>query len=146
MTESTATPQAQGSDTKGIDTTQQLPDALLQELVEIAGAGFGFGITLTVGGTLVSGNVCSGSKYMQFIFDETLADVDEQVKEAIKKRLQPFADIYAPDAWSAQAPTYIHLENARFFTPGVSGATPSSPVLWRGRISDVSGFCFGVLG
>ncbi|HGM4743698.1 gas vesicle protein [Stenotrophomonas maltophilia] len=146
MTESTATPQTQGSDTDVIDAPPRLPDALLQELVEIAGAGFGFGITLTVGGTLVTGNVCSGSKYMQFIFEESLANVDEQVKEAIKKRLQPYADIYAPGAWSGQAPTYIHLENARFVTPGVSGSTPASPVIWRGRISDVSGFFFGVLG
>lgn len=132
MTDSIATPKA--------------PDALLQELVEIATMGFGFGITLTVGGMLVSGNVCPGSKYMQFIFEESLANEDERVKEAIKKRLQPHADIYGPEAKvSAQAPVYIHLENARFITPGVSGSAPASPVIWRGRISDVSGFFFGVL-
>jgi hypothetical protein len=146
MTESTATPQTQGSDAGMMYASPREPDALLQELVEIATAGFGFGITLTVGGMLVTGNVCPGSKYMQFIFEGSLANEDEQVKGAIKKRLQPYADIYAPGAGnSAQAPTYIHLENARFVTPGVSGSAPSTPVIWRGRISDVSGFFFGVL-
>lgn len=46
---------------------------------------------------------------------------------------------------SPPPPTYIHLRNARIFSPGQPAIPGNRGVLWRSRISEISGFSLGSL-
>ncbi|MGH8039278.1 MAG: hypothetical protein ACREPD_16185 [Stenotrophomonas sp.] len=144
------------SETQALEEKQSIsipcrsPDPMLLDLVLVANHGFGFGVTLTVGGVLVSGNVVSGRQYVQFILDEAIGNgvQDETVRVALHNRFKGYLDLYPVEVPDDQStPTFIHLCNAKFYAPGSSDSIPSGEgVLWRGAITDVSGFFFGVLG
>ena len=92
-------------------------------------------ITLNVGGVLVTGYITSAR---QFMLSHILTDKFLEVAEGQFKQ----AGMLSDDSFE-----YIHLRDAKFFLPGHL-PIPSSRdgVFWRGRLSDVSGFTFGVLG
>ena len=126
-------------------------DWLLQNLVNFANeAGVESGVTLQVGGLLVSGTMISFDKYLDEFSDLFGAgfgknsELGKQIGTAIKgwkpERKAPSAE----DAQDWPPPQFVHLRNASFFFPG-QRAFPSSQVLWRGRLSEVGGFFLGVL-
>lgn len=125
------------------------PDYLLQDLVQLANIGVGFGVTLNVGGVLVSGNVVSGRTYIQHTMNDVVGSMkDGPIKTALVDRFKPYLELYPEEPTPEQRdslPTFIHLTNAKFYTPGTADPTPSTGMLWRGVISDVSGFFFGTL-
>jgi hypothetical protein len=49
-----------------------------------------------------------------------------------------------PDKSDAMGPSFIHLKNATVRTP--DGWMPNQGVLWRGRLTEVSGFFLGIMG
>lgn len=120
-------------------------DWLVAEFVNMANRlDLGIDITLQVGGIMVSGMLIGGKTY----FTELAKSLENANGEpVVNKTLSDFilghANIYEmnPDD-PVDTPGYIHLSNARFFTPG--GAPKSSEgVLWRGRIAEISGFFLG---
>lgn len=128
--------------------TEPPEDYFLQALVELvngaADGGLSFGITLQMGGLLVSGTVIAGDKYFEQ-FGETFAgafDNGDRVKQAIARFGDRYRDGRAGQAANDAGVGYIHLENCRF---GDVNALSHFAPLWRGRIAEVDGFFLGLL-
>ena len=113
--------------------------------------GVEFDVTLTVGGSIISGVLISGKTY----FEELAVMMEENSNGAgdLSKTLadlwRPNGAVYAfekpddaPEDWSPPSIGYIHLRNARYFLSGQP--IPSAPgMLWRGKLSSVDGFSIG---
>lgn len=124
-------------------------DWYLQELVSIVNSSaIEFGITLHVHGAVVSGLLISGRKYFKAFADDFAGAYlgDDEGREAVRAALASHSKIYdeIDKQEEPSPPQYIHLMHSRTFSPG--GSTPSKVgVLWRGKISAVSGFSLGSL-
>jgi len=124
-------------------------DWLLCDLIHYANHGLTPGITLHVAGTIVTGVLIGGDQYIQE-FAATISDAvrrsdlkDEA--DAVQEAFSVYRAAYTPEELEKRAePTFIHLKDARFMTPG-SGFNMDTGVLWRGRVSHVSGFTLGTL-
>jgi hypothetical protein len=126
-------------------------DWFLQNLVNLVNAReIELGITLNLGGFLVSGRLVSGQKYFGG-FGEDLGSTfnDPEIRRNVEQSYAQLGEIYTAGRKAGEAvapPNYLHLMNARFFhTAGVPIPTDGG-VWWRGRISEVSGFFLGTLG
>ena len=125
-------------------------DYLLQQLVEFANAGaFSAGITLQMGGFLVTGTLIAADTYFDKFADLVVNGASEGSTglELVRTALASFGDRYR-EARLDDGPAltgntaYIHLENCTFYTP--SGSF-SFKALWRGRIAQADGFFLGLL-
>lgn len=129
-------------------------DWFLQSVISLANSGAEIGMTLTVGGAVVSGMLVGGKTYFKELAEMIRGadDQDEEVDpmlDAIATSWEKLSEIYdkpegATEEWSPGPFGYIHLRNARVYAPG-GGVLPSSPsgVLWRGRLTQISGFAIG---
>ncbi|CAN7774730.1 gas vesicle accessory protein GvpU [Paraburkholderia hospita] len=119
-------------------------DFYLQNLVTMANTqDVEMGITLVLGGTVITGQLISGKTYFES-FGALFASAwnsDEDGKKAIQEAMSKPAEMYGPDKSDAAGPSFIHLKNATVRTP--SGALTNQGVLWRGRLTEVSGFMLG---
>ena len=136
-------------------------DWFLQSLVEMANnspAAVSFGLTISVGGMLVSGELVSGQQYFEGFgieFAGTFKDAKAaaSVKESFSKlggniySAGRKEDASAPKSPSgaASGPSYIHLKNARFFDPSGKPTASTQGTWWRGKLSAVDGFSLGVV-
>jgi hypothetical protein len=121
-------------------------DWYLQKLVHLANVnGWEFGLTLVLGGSVVSGIVISGKKYFDTFADEISQAWPGDDKEELRSAFASHGEIYdLPEGEEPRPPQYIHLKDARISYP--NGNIPSSgTVLWRGKINAVSGFNLGML-
>jgi hypothetical protein len=123
------------------------PDWFLQALVNIANAGdVEIGMTLLVGGFLVSGKMIGGARYFEgFANDFAGGFPDHAVAEDIRKSFSEYGEIYKTDAGNPPVPAYVHLMEARFFNTAGNPIPGNRGVWWRGRLSEVSGFMLGTL-
>jgi hypothetical protein len=85
----------------------------------MANDGLRFGITLQIGGVLVSGILVSGNEYFNG-FAEDLAGgfKDKQLVEPIREAFMKLGDVYKTemlDKSVAAEPVFIHVKEARFF-------------------------------
>ncbi|HEY4303754.1 MAG TPA: hypothetical protein VGM82_04770 [Gemmatimonadaceae bacterium] len=141
-------------------------DALLADLVdfvnrldlELQGADVGIPVILTVGGALISGYAIGGATWLKRFgqqwkngFDNLAEEGPEEAAQAgafFENKYAQIADrVYGnPDDPSKPLPSFIHLRDARLYHP--SGAVPvdGEGMLWRGRLTAVDGFAFGLLG
>lgn len=94
------------------------------------------GITLVVGGILVSGYVTT---VRQFMLGH---DCTEPILDTIQANFKSLG-IFGDDTLD-----YIHLRGAKFFSPSQPSFILSGDggVFWRGRLSEVSGFFLDCLG
>ena len=128
-------------------------DWFLQRLVNIVNSGgVNFGITLNVSGFLVSGNLIGGKEYFEGCsadFASGLASGESAgiVKKTIAEFIASGGDIYTSDEDEKRqiSPSYVHLRNAKFYNTNGNPIPSNRGVLWRGRISEVSGFALGSL-
>lgn len=103
------------------------------------------GVTLNVGGTIVSGILIGYNKYLESIklqFDqkpggEFVASFMDKFLSAVEEEKIEEEDVVLP--------IYIHLKDARFFTPGNNPIPNNGGILWRGKLSSIDGFNFGAL-
>ena len=123
---------------RGIDDT-------LQQLVHLANdGGVEMGITLTVGGALISGTLISSQTYFQRVYD-SIIEVSkpgenpgvDAVAEVLKSR--------TPRTGWPIAAQYIHMRDARIYN-GRSEPLPTNGTNWRGKIASVDGFSLGSMG
>jgi hypothetical protein len=128
-------------------------DWFLQFLVDrVNGTTTEIGITLQVGGLLVSGTLVGGDKYFEG-FGEDVAAAKADDKENAETHRAAFAKLgeqyKRPEGEGTKQnqapPLYIHLKNAKFYSPGAKPIPGNKGVWWRGRISEVSAFILGVL-
>jgi hypothetical protein len=99
------------------------------------------GITLTVGGLLVTGELISAKTYMDEFLRGTLRDKMRSAIEENDSLKQQIEN--APEGED-----FIHLRNTKFLLPTGQPPVPGvgNGVLWRGRRSSVDGFFVGLLG
>ncbi len=125
-------------------------DWALAMIVYYAERGIEIGITITVGGVMIGGQVISGRKYFQSTTEAYRnADKGDGVAGIISDTFSSFADLYPPsdatDPLENFKPTYIHLANARWLLADGRVAPSASKVFWRGKLSSVDGFQHGVI-
>lgn len=143
------TPKEQLSDVElKLFSDGQSVDWYLQKLVSIANSsGIQFGITLVVGGSVVSGQLVGGQKYFEEFAREFAEAWPGERREDIRRAFASNAEIYQRSPQEDEKgfpPQFIHLIDARCFYPG-SQLPNNRGVLWRGRINAVSGFSLGML-
>ncbi|WP_196482435.1 gas vesicle accessory protein GvpU [Burkholderia pseudomultivorans] len=125
-------------------------DWFLQSLVSIVNRTPGtFGITLNVDGQLISGQLVGGKQYFEGFADAfagALNDVDGA--EGVRSFLASHGNIYSDEDDAPNdipPPQFIHVKGARFFSNSGNPIPGNGGVWWRGRISEVDGFCLGEL-
>lgn len=137
-----------------------VPDRLLLMLVNIVNdAGeLEIGITLDVSGVIVSGLLISAQRYFELLNEavQTAGSPESAgLREALGDAFMAMAKSYRADEFTVETEaeqvalelvltSYIHLRNAEVHAPGGPGHL--APALWRGRLSQVSGWSLGALG
>lgn len=110
------------------------------------------GLTLNVGGVIISGLLCSGNDYFhQFgdTFGNALYPNDKEKSDDIAKSYHLLGDNIYPvgqdkcDEDESKI-TFIHMREAFFYSPqGGTIPTSAQGILWRGKLADVNGFSLG---
>lgn len=128
-------------------------DWFLQSTIEsVIAAGVEIGVTLTVGGAVVSGTLISGKTYFKEL-GEVLAGASQQegdMQSVLGSSWSKYSAIYekpedAPEDWRAPPAGFIHLRDARYYAPGQGPLPSNQGVLWRGKLSAVDAFSVGSL-
>lgn len=131
----------------------------LVRMVNESDSGLEIGITLQVGGFLVSGTMVGGPKYFEgFGSDFASAGLfagDKDIAEGVRQSFAQHGEIYkaVPSEPSDSEKSeigplplgFIHLKEARFFNTSGKPIPGNRGVWWRGRLSEVSGFILGNL-
>jgi hypothetical protein len=128
------------------------PDPFLGLFVRAANAGEGnVGVTLWVGGAIVTGMVVGTDEFFDALADYVEGDTGEtastfrKVATELREDRDAAKAVVAEDGLGDDPVTFIHLRDARAFAPG-SGPIPSNQgFLWRGRLDTVDAWSFGVL-
>lgn len=125
-------------------------DQVLQFLVAAinqSDASAGIDLTLTVGGTLVTGTLVSVPEWMRRLSATCARSTPESGLDVV------FSEI-ADDAEAARAANpddldsvrHIHLADCVHYVGGETRLPTDGRALWRGRLSQVDGWTFGRLG
>jgi hypothetical protein len=124
-------------------------DWFLGVLVGLANQGASMGITLQVGGLLVSGTLIGGAEYFEgFASDFSSVFEDKNTAEQYRSAFAAGAENYKARTFDDSeeiVDAYIHIKGARFFNTSGKAVPANRGVWWRGRLSEVSGFCLGSL-
>jgi len=129
-----------------IDST----DWLLQEFIWMVNTyDMAIGITLNVGGLLVSGELIGGKSYFGEIgkdFTTSLGGSDK-----IRKSFENWGrKIYSggtnkKSRRDFEKPYFVHLKNAKFYYPGEQPVPKNRGLWWRSRLEAIDGFSLGSL-
>lgn len=146
------------SDERPTFVDQPPADFVLQAVVGLANdVGVGMGVTLCVGGVIVSGEIVPGKTYFEGIAKEALQASGPADQTAIRQSISDYLGnfgklLYDPDKDEENAtesakplPSYIHLKNTRFFHNSGKPMPHNKGLWWRGRLTAVDGFSFGVM-
>jgi hypothetical protein len=134
-------------------------DGQLQSLIDwVNGTDTEMGITLMVGGLIVSGRLASSHRYFEEFADQLVSGItidfsdtpDEDPAESLRLIRETFAmpgkQVTSIPPERRPAPRFIHLRQPSFRT-GIVTVNPSlpggKPAWWRGRLARVDGFFLG---
>ena len=128
----------------------------LPELVKVGkAASLRPGVTLCVGGTLISGELIDGAAYFNELVAETTAIPSESLPPDAAKQLvalfQNFSDRYTRppadpgEVQGAVESEHIHLKNARIRLSDGTDLLAGPKGLWRVRLSAVDAATLGLL-
>jgi hypothetical protein len=93
-------------------------------------------VTLLVGGFLVSGFIVSAKKYMEHhVVTKRISRLREQIRSTTP----------AAEDGEDTPLNFIHLRDAKFYTPGGPPIPQNKSIFWRGCLESVHGFSLGVL-
>ncbi len=152
-------------------TPKPVPDDLLAILVNVLNRFTerpddreteGIGITLTVGGAVITGQMISNTAWFDdmdqkiqdagggpwaTVFSAKAEGLRAQLGEAsaAEQAVEDLADRFAAAVYQVGQTGLIHLKNARVLTPGSGAGIPGNGMHWRGRLTEVSGWAFGLL-
>jgi hypothetical protein len=108
------------------------------------------GVTLTIHGLLISGNIISYQKYLEGIaqgFESATGkqEIGQILAESFRNVSQEYLKIRKQEGLE-ELPylQYIHLSDARFRF-GNSVVPPETGVYWRGRLDEIDGFFLGII-
>lgn len=135
-----------------------LVDWLLQHLIWMVNTSdkFSIGITLNVGGLIISGELVGGKNYFKGIgedFSSGLRKILGNNRAVVDKMRKVFEDLgnktyddsEKKKRKDLEEPHFIHLRNARFYYPGQQPIPKNQGVWWRGKLEAVDAFCLGLL-
>lgn len=128
-------------------------DHLLRLLVTFANSEAGPLVTISVNGGFITGKLIGSQRYFEQLGAMFQSAAESAADPGYAALMADTLRLYArgaSDFWSGDETTenksdgiiHIHLENARFFSPG-HAPEPADGFLWRGRVSEVSGFAIG---
>jgi hypothetical protein len=134
--------------------TSDEADWFLQELVAFTNrTGFEVGVTLVVGGIMVSGMMIGGRKYFEQFADiikhSLTQAIDAEFGEMMGNSYATVAEIYKPvgdgevEPSAITKPGYIHMKDAVLYHPNDSPRLVVNHALWRVRITAVDAFTLG---
>lgn len=122
-------------------------DWFLTEMVDIGNSAnvASFELTLQVSGLLISGTLISGAMYFNELKGVLSAGQEDPgwIADWLDARAKDV--LIDPENVKQVTPNYIHLRDARFFSPNGGPLPNNHGVLWRGRLRSIDGFWFGVL-
>jgi hypothetical protein len=111
-------------------------DRYLQSFIQVAETQ-GFGVTLTMNGVVITGDVVSRDDYLQGITDSSMSSWrGEKIESEPLTAVKEMFGIEGNDD-SEELPTYVHLKDAKIMLGGI-GPVPGG--WWRGRLESVDGF------
>lgn len=141
-------PSSEGSDTFNDGVERDLTLQVLTESVNRTG--LEIGVTLCVGGALVSGIMISGKTYFDGLNSLMSENADNEDVISFFKEIfdaqSSFYDFDHESKWQLTNKGYVHLKDVRFHGTDGSQIPSTAGTLWRGRISQVSGFNLGTFG
>ena len=116
-----------------------MSDSLLLAVINLAEAEVPVetDVTLVVGGFLISGTAVSAKRYFMHNAVSAMAGIMEQVKNEATRREANRAETIEK--------TYIHLKDARYYTPGQNPIPSNTGVFCRISLDAIAGFSFGRL-
>jgi hypothetical protein len=139
-------------ESEGVES-ELAPDNVFAMLVHVANTSdVEMGVTLHVGGLIVTGRLISGATYWRESAQKLREsgqgprELIEPMAEGMEKVAEAYSDAYAADAADPDdhaATAFLHLRDAHTLVP--QGPTPTAGALWRGRLASVDGFSFGEL-
>lgn len=101
-----------------------------------------YGVTLNVGGVVVSGYLVGQQRY----FAEGFAEDFGELLGKSERKAEVMDAIGKPGKFYEEADLdFIHLKDARIFL-GATVIPSGNGIWWRGRVEDVQGYSVGVLG
>lgn len=121
-------------------------DWILQAIAEWAKHGFNVALTLTTPAGLLSGMACSGKEYIEHLENIVLGNFTGDAKNEMSEVFKHWKSAYEPvddESDDGNEVLYIHLRDAKLLVD--NRFVPASGTLWRGRISDITGFSLGIL-
>lgn len=132
------------------DVAPDTRDWFLQSLIDLVnGREIEIGLTLQVGGFLVSGLLVSGHQYFKGFGAEFARTFDDpELTEDIQRAYARWGGIYTAPKGVGETFTkvhFVHLKNARFFNTAGEPVPSNMSVWWRGRVSEIDGFFLGML-
>lgn len=130
-------------------------DWFLAWIIDLAERGIELGVTLSVEGLLISGNLIGGRKYFEALGDSirkanfgAAVEADSEFQTNMANNFAGWKEIYpkSEDIGSDHVPnpSFIHLEHAQIVL-GNTPVTSNVGALWRGKLSSVSGFTLGTI-
>ena len=148
-TETSQAPEASGDDKEALfyrtEWDGRRVDWLLQWLVNfVSEMKLEVGISLNVGGSIISGDLVSHAVYFEQLSNDISAPFGKIASAETADMMKKLILAKAPGAPSADDPAYqyLHLKNCQIFTDS-DKPIPSTGVLWRGKISAIDGFFLG---
>lgn len=120
-----------------------------------------FPITLFLGGTAITGILIGGRAYFDEVARLVMQGTEGQIPAELVDNYRSMWSMHGsryPSEGLAERETagedllrfepvgFIHLRNAKFAFGSVGFAPQGDGMLWRGRLSEVSGFSYGRLG
>jgi hypothetical protein len=139
-------------------TWLQEGDGQLRFLVHLVnGTDTEIGITLTVGGLLISGYLASGHRYFEDFADTITAGYARGNADADEASLTEMREGFALPGKSiggaaregklGRAPRFIHVRKVHYFLPGAAPIPTNveEQSWWRGRMDRVDGYQLGAL-
>jgi hypothetical protein len=128
-------------------------DWLLAWVVSLAERGLEMGITLSVGGSLITGTVISGRTYFEQMSEAMKSanysgEPADDVPEIMAKSFLAFTKIYPADRaevdWDAHKPAFIHLRHATILKSETHYPSGDG-TYFRAKLASVDGFLVGTL-
>lgn len=119
-------------------------DGHLRIWVHMANKGLpGMGITLTVGGAIVTGTLIGVRQYFDLFAANYAAGLKLEPEHNFHKLLRaPLENLDRQDEkYPDKLPNYIHLQDAKYYMS--NGFVPADGLLWRGKLDTVDGWSLG---
>jgi hypothetical protein len=123
--------------------TAEGADWLLQNLILLASDDMELPVTLTVSGATISGHMVSGKRFLSLV-KELLSGGGQHTGDFGKWLEGEYADLLAEDGSDGDGPYFVHLRDAAYIM-GPAQIPGGRQMIWRGKLSDVSGFSLGAL-